>query len=221
MIDSLEKLEGNSNSYILPRGGYLVDSPIGYIQFGSPPETIKDTMKLPDGVPEIFVLTEEMFSWIKGISIGEIEFPLYFNYFIRKKKTLIICRKNQFSKIKKVLQESIFGPKTFDLKNDYISNIDESKIPEIINELNFFRSGNKLSNMVRFGIFEDNKFTYKGITISIDQKKNYSLKFHNEQLATIPGNFEYKATYSIGERLKDPYLPPAFCCHMSWSKSRL
>lgn len=30
----------------LPRGGYLVDTSEGYIQIGSPPETIKDTMGL-------------------------------------------------------------------------------------------------------------------------------------------------------------------------------
>ena len=36
----------NENVTILPRGGYLVDTPVGYIQFGSPPETIKDTMRM-------------------------------------------------------------------------------------------------------------------------------------------------------------------------------
>ncbi|EMO60041.1 hypothetical protein LEP1GSC161_2721 [Leptospira santarosai str. CBC1416] len=28
----------------LPRGGYLIDTSEGYLQIGSPPETIKDTM---------------------------------------------------------------------------------------------------------------------------------------------------------------------------------
>ena len=102
----------------LPRGGYLVDTSIGYIQFGSPPETIKDTMRMEKNVPSYFVLPHEMFNWIKGISIAEIEFPLYYNFFIRKKKTYIICSKDQFEQMKKVLQESLFGPKEFDITKD-------------------------------------------------------------------------------------------------------
>ena len=35
----------------LPRGGFLVNTKAGYIQFGAPPETIKDTMSLPESVP--------------------------------------------------------------------------------------------------------------------------------------------------------------------------
>ncbi len=83
-----DNLESEYNPvYKLQRGGFLVESPAGYIQFGSPPETIKDTMSLPGGVPEIFVLPTNMFSWIKGISVAEIEFPLYYNFFLRNKNT--------------------------------------------------------------------------------------------------------------------------------------
>ena len=194
----------------LPRGGYLVQTPAGYVQFGSPPETIKDTMKLPEGVPEIFVLPEKMFNWIKGISIAEIEFPLYWNYFIRKKKTLIICREEQFLKMKKVLEESVFGPETFSIANDYSSNISHSLVPDILSEMNYFRNNNKLSNMVQFGIFKNNKFSHKGISITIESDGDYKLFFKNNFLAKIPGNIEYKTTYLIGERLPEPYLPPLF-----------
>ncbi|HPY03835.1 MAG TPA: hypothetical protein PK419_10475, partial [Spirochaetota bacterium] len=59
----------NDIKYELKRGGVLVRTTEGNIQFGIPPETIKDTMLLPDSVPKIFVLTREMFNWIKGISV--------------------------------------------------------------------------------------------------------------------------------------------------------
>jgi hypothetical protein len=137
----LEELKSISEKvYELPRGGYLVDTPSGYLQFGSPPETIKDTMLLPGGVPEIFVLPEKMFNWLKGISIAEIEFPLYFNYFIRSKKTIIICRDYQFPKVKRVLEESLFGPESFDINDDY-SDTDEENIADIKSEMEFFRKG--------------------------------------------------------------------------------
>lgn len=194
----------------LPRGGYLVETPAGYVQFGSPPETIKDTMKLPGGVPEMFVLPEKMFNWVKGISIAEIEFPLYWNYFIRKKKTLIICREEQFIKMKKVLEESVFGPETFNIADDYASNLDKSLVPDILSEMVYFRNNNKLSNMVQFGIFKNNRFSYNGITITIENDGDYKLFYKNSNLAKIPGNIEYKTTYLIGERLPEPYLPPLF-----------
>jgi len=62
----------------LPRGGFLLDTESGYVQIGVPPETIKDTMAFPKGVPQLFVLTDIMFDWKKGISLAEIEFPLYY-----------------------------------------------------------------------------------------------------------------------------------------------
>ncbi|MEM7395440.1 MAG: hypothetical protein AAF492_24170, partial [Verrucomicrobiota bacterium] len=50
----------------LPRGGYLVETSVGYMQVGSPPETIKDTMSLPRGTPQIFILPHEFFHIRKG-----------------------------------------------------------------------------------------------------------------------------------------------------------
>ncbi len=194
----------------LPRGGYLAETPAGYIQFGAPPETIKDTMELESGVPQIFVLADEMFSWIKGISVGEIEFPLYYNYFLRNRKTLIICRKNQLNRIKKVLQESIFGPRTFDIKEDYDPFAKKETIPDIKSEMNFFRKNNRLSNMVSFGIFEENRYTYKGVEIKIDKAGDFILSWKKSKPLVIPGKINYKPTYLIGERLAEPYVPPLF-----------
>lgn len=196
--------------YSLPRGGYLAETPAGNIQFGAPPETIKDTMHLPSGVPEIFVLADEMFSWIKGISIGEIEFPLYYNYFLRNKKTLIVCRKNQLNRIRKVLQESIFGPKTFDISDDYDPSIKKELIPDIRSEMNFFRRKNRLSNMVSFGIFENNRYSCRGVDIKIDSSGDFILSYNKSDKIKIPGKIDYKPTYFIGERLAEPYLPPLF-----------
>lgn len=208
VTDNIRKL--NHPLVPLPRGGFLVQTPAGYVQFGSPPETIKDTMNLPNGVPEIFVLPEKLFNWIKGISIGEIEFPLYWNYFIRKKKTLIICREDQFHKMKRVLEESVFGPEIFDIANDYAANVNPSSIPEIKAEMSYFRNGNRLSNMVQFGLFRDNSFSLKGITINISDNGDYRVFYNGEFITSVPGNIEYKTTYLIGERLPEPYLPPLF-----------
>ena len=61
---------------------------------------------------------------MKGISIAEIEFPIYYNFFLKKRRTTIICREDQFEQMKKVLQEAVFGPKEFDIAGDYDPSIE-------------------------------------------------------------------------------------------------
>jgi len=195
---------------VLARGGYIVDTAVGYIQFGSPPETIKDTMLLPNDVPQIFVLPDQLFNWIKGISVAEIEFPIYYNFFLRKKRTTIVCREEQLARMKRVLQESVFGPKKLDIARDCDPAVEEKFIPDIGNEMNHFRKNLKFSDLLAFGIFKNNRFTLKGVTIEIDDSGDFILREGKEKRARVPGRIEYKPTYKIGERLPEPYRPPLF-----------
>lgn len=194
----------------LPRGGYLVDTPSGYFQFGSPPETIKDTMRLPGGVPQVFVLPNALFSWIKGISVAEIEFPIYYNYFLKKKKTYIICHENQFDRMKNVLREAVFGPEKLDVSSDFDTVCSECNVPDLRREMNYFRNNLSLSDLVSFGIFKNNRFTFRGITVEKHNGTEFLVKKEGELLATVPGIIEYKPTYNIGARLPEPYMPPLF-----------
>ncbi|MFC1669355.1 cAMP/cGMP-dependent 3',5'-cyclic-AMP/GMP phosphodiesterase [Spirochaetota bacterium] len=207
-MEKITELAGTVTT--LPRGGYLIDTPIGYIQFGSPPETIKDTMALPKDVPQIFVLPGELFNWIKGISVAEVEFPIYYNFFLKKKKTYIICKEEQFHRMKRVLQESIFGPKEFDISIDFYSASEDINIPYIREEMKFFRNNLKLSDLVAFGIMKDNKYTFKGVSFEIDENDDFEVTYEGKKIANVPGQIEYKAFYQIGERLPEPYKPPLF-----------
>ncbi len=74
--------------------------------------------------------------------------------------------------------------------------------------MNYFRKGNRLSNMVCFGIFKNNSFRFKGVTISISDNRDYCISAEGKHIATVPGDIEYTPQYIIGERLKDPILPP-------------
>ncbi len=201
--------EIDGNVKILHRGGYLVDTPLGYIQFGSPPETIKDTMLMPKEVPQIFVLTNELFNWLKGICVADIEFPIYYNFFLKKKKTYIICNNDQYKQMKKVLQESIFGPREFDISTDFHTDA-EIDIPDIKKEIAYFRNNLRFSDILGFKIFKDNQCTIKGISIKCDDDNDYDVFYENEKIAHVPGKIDYKPTYKIGERLPEPYTPPLF-----------
>ncbi len=197
----------HKNIMTLSRGGYLVETSSGYIQFGAPPETIKDTMQLPQGVPQVFVLPGEFFNWIKGISIAELEFPVYYNYFIRKKKTLVICNNAQAERFETVLRESLFGPVDADFNNDFLRDSDLAE--DIIQEMAYFRNM-QFSDVVRFGIFAGNQYVFNDITISITSSGDFELYDKNGSMVQVPGKIEYTPRYYIGERLKDPYHPPLF-----------
>ncbi|HNK57511.1 MAG TPA: cAMP/cGMP-dependent 3',5'-cyclic-AMP/GMP phosphodiesterase, partial [Leptospiraceae bacterium] len=194
----------------LPRGGYLVKTDISSIQFGSPPETIKDTMFLEGGVPQVFVLPNEFFSWTKGISVAELEFPIYYNFFFRRKKTFIICSEKQYRRFKEVLRESIFGPRNLDLTCDYELLNGNTYIPDIKSEHNFFSSTFKFQDMVGFGIFKDNQFTIHGTTIRKKENGDFSVSIGANHVTDVPGKMEYKGFYAIGERLREPFIPPLF-----------
>ncbi|MBN2739198.1 MAG: cAMP/cGMP-dependent 3',5'-cyclic-AMP/GMP phosphodiesterase [Spirochaetales bacterium] len=193
----------------LPRGGYLVDTPQGYIQFGSPPETIKDTMDLPDSVPQIFVLPKHLFSWDKGISLAELEFPIYYNFFFKKRKTHIICSREQGSNLQKVLQEAIFGPIELNLDDDFppYSNVNDR--PDLRAEMDFFRTFS-FEDLLSLNYFENNRFIKDDLVIEIDKKEDFLVKYKKKSIAKVPGEIKYTSAIIIGQRLAEPYKPPLF-----------
>lgn len=194
----------------LPRGGYIVDTPLGYIQFGSPPETIKDSMSLPKGVPQYFVLPETFFNWIKGISVAEVEFPLYYNFFLKQRKTRVICKPEQYELFPQVLREAVFGPEKLAVADDFDPEIPRRQIPMLEKELAYFRGKLQLSDLVEFLFLENNEITIDGVQIHLDDKGEYHVHHGNSETTSIPSKIEYVPTYDIGKRLAEPFKPPLF-----------
>jgi CRP-like cAMP-binding protein len=193
----------------LPRGGYLVSTSAGYIQFGIPPETIKDTMLMECGVPQYFVAPGRMFDWGKGISIAEIEFPMFYNYFIKKRKTHIICTDNQHKALCDVLQESMWGPKELDIVTDYVG-LPKSKVPDLSSEMKFFSGNLKQEDLIGFNVFKNNTCTIDNVEISKTENGSFEVRDNGKLLTTVPANVDYKIHFLIGERLNEPYIPPLF-----------
>lgn len=100
----------------LPRGGILIKTSMGNIQFGMPPETVKDCMILGLDVPVYFVLPTKRFDFGVCLNVAEFEFPAYFNFFIRRKQVTLICDKSSEKAIRTVFQETLLGPESFDVK---------------------------------------------------------------------------------------------------------
>ncbi|MBF0494563.1 MAG: cyclic nucleotide-binding domain-containing protein, partial [Candidatus Omnitrophica bacterium] len=101
-------------SKLMPNTYAIETDTLGNISLGTPPEVIKLYMKLGKSVPSVYVLPKNAF--INGVNYADIEFPVYFNFFVNKgKKTTVVCTKEQKERAKAVFQETLFGPTVDDL----------------------------------------------------------------------------------------------------------
>ena len=197
----------------LARGGYLAETSVGYLQVGSPPETIKDTMRLERSTPQIFILPNEFFHVHKGISVAELEFPIYYNHFLRQKKTYIVCTHEQREQLKVVLQESIFGPSIIDLRSDYSEAEKTYGYPDMKAEMDFFRGTRKLDDLVQFVIFKDNKVHFNEVTIVKLNDGDFKIIDKDwEQEIEIPGEVGFNMIYNtgLGNVPSVPFQAPLF-----------
>lgn len=206
-IKSLTALEGAVTA--LPRGGYLVDSSAGYIQFGSPPETLKDTIFLPKGVPNIFVLPIEHFDPKQGMSVAEIEFPIYYNYFLKKKKTLIYVNPDHIENMRVVLTESVFGPDAVDVTAE-VEKTEGYHVPDILSEMRYFRGGRNLEDMVDLRPLDPAGFSIENVRIVQKPDGSFDMTDGGKPLATVPGKISFKALYDLGATISEPFIPPEF-----------
>lgn len=196
----------------LKRGGTLIEFGDHVIQFGAPPETIKDTMLLECGVPEVFVLPRTMFNWEKGINVADMEFPLYFNFFIRGKRATVVGTDDQARRLAAALQEAVFGPKQLDLQQDRFDAGDDLYVPDIHGELEYFRGDNTLNNMVRYVPFRDGVATLDdGIEIVEDRRQSmFVVRWNGDEVSRVPGEVRYESIIDVGDVPDTPFEPPRF-----------
>ncbi len=142
----------------LTRGGIIIRSESESLQYAAPPETIKDTQKRADGVPLHYLIPQQMFDIRRGISLADMEFPVYYNFFHGGRKTVVICTENQRKRLQRILKEALFGPDNLSLSKDFMNGW----IPDLEAEIRYFRrhpfrQGDQmnLSDLVQFKVFKD------------------------------------------------------------------
>lgn len=131
----------------LPRGGVSIETQaVGRVQFGIPPETIKDSMNLGLNVPSVYIVPVDRFCRdmgpALGVNLAEFEFPAYFNFFIQRKRcTLIVDSVDAERNIRKVFSETLLGPAQFRKEDGPLVYAEEDFAPEFPREAipNFYR----------------------------------------------------------------------------------
>lgn len=137
----------------LSRGGVSMETQaVGCVQFGIPPETIKDSMNMGLSVPSVYIVPVERFCRemgpALGVNLAEFEFPAYFNFFVSGKKcTLIVDSDDAERNIRRVFSETLLGPAQFRRaenpikyeEEDFAPDFPKNAIPDFQKELQHFR----------------------------------------------------------------------------------
>lgn len=200
----------------LPRGGVRVETSAGPIQFGIPPETIKDSMNLGIPIPTHYIIPKVRFDRRRGINVAEFEFPAYFNFFILKRRVNLITTPDGERRIRRVIQETLFGPKHVDLSSEYSPSFPLEMRPDLAREMAYFRKNPfnpteimEVETLINFTHFDENGIARVGddVEVVIDEDE-YSIREKGSEVARIRGEVELPSMPS-GEVVKT-FEPPLF-----------
>jgi CRP-like cAMP-binding protein/phosphoribosyl 1,2-cyclic phosphodiesterase len=177
----------------LKRGGLLIPAASGNIQYGIPPETIKDTMKLAGGVPDTFIVPRHMFDLHRGVALAEMEFPVYYNLFVRKGKTRIVCSENQRKRIETVLSEAMFGPESIEIAQEFAQGAETPGFPDLKAEMDHFRwkpagAGEALAleDLFAFHLLDARgRAAFDGIEIEFDSRQGLRISEQGREIAFV------------------------------------
>ncbi|MCB1191686.1 MAG: cAMP/cGMP-dependent 3',5'-cyclic-AMP/GMP phosphodiesterase [Leptospiraceae bacterium] len=157
--------------------------------------------------PLVFILPNKFFHNEKGISTAELEFPIYYNFFFRQKKTFIICTKEQREQLIIVLKESLIGPDEINLADEYMNGENTPGFPKMKEEMAFFKGYSSLEDVVEFLIFQDNIVKFGKVVIKKLETGDF-LVIDGDDSTNIPGEVGFNIKYGISQRLSKPYEAP-------------
>lgn len=162
----------------LSRGGTVVFTSIGAVQFGAPPETIKDSLQAGIEVPSIYVMPQEWFSRRRGTTVAELEFPVYYNYFVLDRRVTAVCDEGGRRRLRAILRESLFGPETLDTSLDYAADVPPELRADLVRETEYFRrKGGKagrhiqLDEVLHFALYEKDGRARLGGAVEVERRK--------------------------------------------------
>lgn len=198
----------------LSRGGLWGDTPAGPVQFGAPPETIKDTLRDPAGVPNIFVLGKQLFDARRGVSCADLEFPIYFNLFVKRRPLRVVTTRAFAERVRGAVKEALLGPDELLLGKDFAPGV---RVPDLRREYEYFRRGPyrsgrlELEDALELLCFEGGRVSLGHGVEVLEEDDGFSLVWDGERRARFP------AAPPLPERLsetsssaREPFVPPAF-----------
>ncbi|HNV70247.1 MAG TPA: cAMP/cGMP-dependent 3',5'-cyclic-AMP/GMP phosphodiesterase, partial [Candidatus Ozemobacteraceae bacterium] len=201
----------------LPRGGTLIKTPDGLLQIGATPETIKDTLTMSGEVPDTFVLPNKLFSSERGVSLADIEFPAYYNFFIKNRPVKLIGQTHQIETIINVLQEAVLGPNDIDVTREFPLGVSRDTMPNLKSEMEFLRardlSGRRKMEIADIAIGipwgPNNRVPFGHLALERTPGGTIKVVEGAEVLTEVPLDVSFGDSRFPNERTK-PFEPPLF-----------
>ena len=206
------------NHLPLPRGGVLVRTSAGSIQFGVPPETIKDTMPRKGGVPTTFVLTRRLFDVERGVSLAELEFPIYYNFFVERRRIRVVCADEQRAVVTSLIRETLFPAAPPGLSDEFSRGASDPALPDMERELGHFQrhpflAGRALTleDLIEFhDIPSAGAVILDGVSIQLDRwAGTFTVTDRGRAIAELPWDLRIPPPLERPEAA-GPYQPPVF-----------
>lgn len=199
----------------LPRGGLLVSGSGLRMQVGAYPETIKDTMQMAEGVPDLYLLPDLLFDTEAGVSAAELEFPLYFNFYVQRRKLRLICRKSQVRRILKVLCEALFGPRRLELEREFPEGRNSPGFPDLEREMSYFKKDPELGQLrlkhfIDVMTFDENdSLMVDGVQLTRVAASSYRIQKDGQSQEIV---FGYRSARAVPEEEHPEsfWVPPVF-----------
>jgi CRP-like cAMP-binding protein/phosphoribosyl 1,2-cyclic phosphodiesterase len=204
----------------LSRGGVYVKTPKGPIQVGAPPETIKDSMSMGLPLPDAFVVPPDLFDRRRGLTLAEIEFPAYFNFFVLKRKAkLIVEREQTAARLRAVFRESLFGSGMPAKDDEFADSYPRELRPDFVRETDHFRRGpsgkcHDVDDLVDFCVMDVNG-RYElpnGVSVQKTHDGAYEIAADGQLVARVPAVVEVpdRTPPSVGLVAGATFEPPSF-----------
>lgn len=180
----------------LPRGGVYVTTPGGAVQIGVPPETIKDSMALQSTIPAVFVVPPDLFERRRGLSLAEIEFPAYFNYFVLKRRArMVVEDERTATRLRTMMRESLFASRRPTNHEEFASSYPMEARPDFAKETDYFRRGpdgncRDVDDLIEFCVMTDQGRVKIDDHLEIAKVDGpaYAIEYDGVALATLPAH---------------------------------
>lgn len=159
---------------ILDRGGVHIITSIGAIQLGMPPETIKDVLSSGLVKPKYYVVPKERFNLRLGVSCAEIEFPMFYSFFVKGTVMTLITDRKTEKEIDIIVRESTVGPEPSSLHALKEFNAEsQHMMPNHVKEIEHFKVDKK---MIDYRFFDERR-----IVNLTDESGGHVIVYDNEE----------------------------------------
>jgi len=205
----------------LPRGGVYVRTPVGPVQVGLPPETIKDSMALGLPLPSIYVVPPNLFDRRRGLTLAEIEFPSYYNFFVLKRRARLVVESEETAdRLRTMMRESLFASRRPTNHDEFAPSVPMEARPDFARETDHFRRGpdgscRDVDDLVEFcvmgpfGAVLDNRLRISKVA-GPGSVPSYAIEVDGSEIFRTPATVDIPDRVTPSSARVSAFDPPAF-----------